>query len=97
MRGAVFGGREKPDEPMARKTPAAVGAAAGARGVLRRAEREEPITSRSESPRKILSALPAIEWRDRALPDRFSTALIELIRREHADDLEGASSGTTLP
>jgi hypothetical protein len=32
---------------------------------------------------------PVIEWRDRALADRFSAALVALVRAEHAADLEG--------
>jgi hypothetical protein len=33
---------------------------------------------------------PVIEWRDRALADRFSATLVALVRAEHAEDLEGA-------
>jgi hypothetical protein len=33
---------------------------------------------------------PVIEWRDRALADRFSAALVALVRAEHAVDLESA-------
>jgi hypothetical protein len=34
---------------------------------------------------------PVLEWRDRSLSDRFSAALVELVRRERPGVLEGAS------
>jgi len=31
-------------------------------------------------------------WRDRALADRFSVAVVDLVRAQHPDDLRGARS-----
>jgi hypothetical protein len=34
---------------------------------------------------------PILEWRDRDLSDRFSTAIIELVRAKHPDALGGGA------